>query len=373
MQPNAATVVDLFAGVGGLSLGFEMAGANVVSAVESNPHHVEAYKAGHRSQTRVITGAVEELSSRDILTGTNLRRKDLDVLIGGPPCQPFSTAGKRRGQADHRGTLVWHFVRFVGELLPRFFVMENVVGLRSIHSGTLFDQLIAKLQSHSYRCKAFVLNAADFGVPQHRRRLFLIGTRVRGLDLAPPSATNAPAGNRTLLNRDLADYLTVRGAIWDLRGSRFHKMSRTTDDSIQLPYYDDDPNEYQALMRGEELAVSGNGVTAHYPHILTNIRKPALGEGETENSTRYRRLYWDLPSFTLRAGSGSFTALRPIHPSQSRVITVREAARLQSFPDHIQFSPIKKWAYQQIGNSVPPLLSKAIANHLLSLPQRRER
>ncbi len=243
--------------------------------------------------------------------------------------------------------------------------MENVIGLRSIHGGSLLDSLLASLRSDRYHCELLILDAADYGVPQIRRRLFVIGVRDGRGPVGPPPATHAPATDRTLLNRHLRAHRTVRDAIWDLPGSRYHQLSRDVRDVDLLAYYDDAPCEYQRLMRGVETGVSGNGVTAHFEHILKRIEKKALPEGAIDPSTRYRRLYWDRPAFTLRAGSGSFTALRPIHPSQARVITVREAARLQSFPDHIQFSSIKKWAYQQIGNSVPPLLGEALAEHLI--------
>jgi len=365
MQAQGPTVVDLFAGVGGLSLGFEMAGANVIAAVESNPHHVEAYKNGHISDCVTILGRVEHISAYDITSRTNVERGGVDFVVGGPPCQPFSLAGKRHGTADERGNLVSHFVRLVSELRPRAFVMENVVGLRSIHGGSLFDQLMFDLEANGYRCLSYTLDAAQYGVPQRRNRLFIVGTRIDATLLRAPSPTHRINDDLSLLVPSLPRARTVRDAIWDLRGSRFHKMTGTIDDSVRLAYYTDAPNEYQRLMRGREVAVSGNGVTRHVPHILANIHVLALPQGSVEPSTRYRRLYWNRPSYTLRAGSGSFTALRPIHPSQSRVITVREAARLQSFPDRVQFSPIKKWSYQQIGNSVPPLLGSAIAATLI--------
>jgi DNA (cytosine-5)-methyltransferase 1 len=377
MVAQTFTVVDLFAGIGGLSLGFEMAGATIVAAVESNPHHVAAYRNGHLSSTLTMAVSVEDIGATDILSSTNLQRGELDFLVGGPPCQAFSMAGKRKGTGDARGSLVWHFCRLVEELQPRVFVMENVLGLKSIHGGELFRDLISALESHSFKCQAFVLDAADYGVPQHRKRLFVVGTRIDGVSLEAPPPTHRSSGDWSLLSQHLSAHRTVRDAIWDLRGSRHQKMTRTVDDGLRLPYYSADsadPNDYQQLMRGNEVATSGNGITVHFPRIVENIRILALPQGSVEPRTRYRRLYWQRPAFTLRAGSGSFTALRPIHPSQSRVITVREAARLQSFPDRVQFSPAKKWAYQQIGNSVPPLLGAAIAGGLIrSLARARAR
>jgi DNA (cytosine-5)-methyltransferase 1 len=368
------TVVDVFSGVGGLSLGFESAGCEIVAAFDSNEHHVSAFKSGHLSKCVAMAADIREISARDVIGKTNLPSRELDVLVGGPPCQPFSTAGKRQGLGDERGNLVWEFVRLVRDLKPRAFVMENVLGLRSIHGGDLFRNLICELLSFSYECDHFVLDAADFGVPQNRRRLFIVGKREGGARFASPPPTHRSERNTTLLNRHLPLHRTVRDAIWDLRGSRFHKRSSFVDDEALVGYEVGKPSEYQKLMRGTETAVSGNGVTAHFPHTLANISTGVLPQGAVEPSTRYRRLFWDRPAFTLRAGSGTFTALRPIHPSQARVITIREAARLQSFPDRVQFSSTKKWAYQQIGNSVPPLLAEAVASvviRALNTPRAR--
>lgn len=358
------SVVDLFAGVGGLSLGFERAKATVVAAVESDPHHADAYRSGHRHEVALFTSPIEDVSASDILLSTNLIPGELDFLVGGPPCQPFSMAGKRHGTADHRGNLVWAFYDMLKRLKPRAFVMENVVGLRSIHNGSLFKELLSKFERSGYLCETFVLDAADYGVPQNRKRLFIIGTAKTKAPLGLPPPTHTSETIRTVLNYNLRPHRTVEDAVWDLPGSRFHVL-RGIEDTDRLPYNPDPPCEYQSLMRGRESSVSGNATTVHFPHILQRISKRALKEGAIDASTRYRRLYWKRPAYTLRAGSGSFTALRPIHPSQARVITVREAARLQSFPDFVQFSPVKKWAYQQIGNSVPPLLGEAIARHLI--------
>lgn len=357
------TVVDAFAGIGGLSLGFEMVGCRVVAAIESNPHHAAAYKRAHESHVVVFERPVEEIRATDIFRLTNLVRGDLDFLVGGPPCQPFSFAGRRYGAQDARGGLVWEFADLVRSLQPRVFVLENVVGLQSIHEGALLRNLTRLLGRH-YSCRTLVLDAAEYGVPQHRRRLFLIGSRDKSTRIEPPIRTHSDEplalwGNRT------EKFVTVRDAISDLPGSMHMIDPDERSDSDYLPYRGEPRGEYQRIMRratGD--LVSGNGTVAHFDHIVAKLER--LREGATDRNTRYRRLYWDRPAYTLRAGSGTFTALRPIHPKLNRVITVREAARLQSFPDHVEFSPVRKWAYQQIGNSVPPLLGRAIASMLLS-------
>ena len=197
----------------------------------------------------------------------------------------------------------------------------------------------------------------DYGVPQKLRRLFVVGSRVDWVDLSRPIPTHGPMSDNSFLR----PHLTVRDAISDL--SRLAGMERFAGDSTRLTYATL-TNDYQRDRRNGRRKVSGNGITRHFPHILRALAKEALPESFTHSSTRYRRLHWDKPSVMLRAGSGSFTALRPIHPDEPRVITVREAARLQSFPDNFEFSPQKKLAYQQNGNSVPPLLARAVALHL---------
>lgn len=366
MRALKYSVVDLFAGIGGLSLGFELAGATVVSAVESNPHHAGAYKSVHRHEVKVLASPIEEVSAREIFGATNLSHGELDFLVGGPPCQPFSMAGKRLGTRDRRGNLVWQFERMLRELRPRSFVMENVVGMRSIHSGSLLSELLFSFERLGYRCECFILDAADYGVPQNRKRLFIVGAIGIKRTIGRPPQTHVSPFARNLLTQHLEPHRTVRDAIWDLRGSRYWQLSSKIEDCELVSYYEDRPSDYQELMRSGETVVSGNGITLHFPHILKKISKRTLPEGAMDHNTRYRRLYWDRPAFTLRAGSGSFTALRPIHPSLARVITVREAARLQSFPDYTKFTSTKKWAYRQIGNSVPPLLGEAIARHLIA-------
>ena len=353
------SVLDLFAGVGGLSLGFELAGAVAAAAIEIDERHAIDYARNHPDVP--VYRSIRHVEPKTLAAEIGYPQGTLDFLIGGPPCQPFSMAGKRNGTADTRGTLVSDFVRFVRELQPRVFVMENVVGLQSIHDGRYLNTTIVALRRAGYRCEKFILDAADYGVPQHRRRLFVVGSRLDWVDLTRPAPTHASFPGSLFVQ----PYVTVRDAISDLPKARIYASLEDDDDLIRLPYAAS-PNAYQRLLRGRGTTVARNGVTRHMPHIVAAISREALPEGAVHESTRYRRLHWDQPSVTLRAGSGSFTALRPIHPDEPRVITVREAARLQSFPDRYLFAPQKKFAHQQIGNSVPPLLAKAIATKLIA-------
>jgi DNA (cytosine-5)-methyltransferase 1 len=277
-------------------------------------------------------------------------------------------AGKRRGTSDDRGKLVEQFVRIVSEIRPKAFVIENVMGLASIHEGRLLQRVLRELRALNYAvAEPARLNAADFGVPQVRRRLFLVGL-LGDTPFEAPDPTHAPTAAVDALAfgyaRPPQGHVTVDEAIADLPGNGRSPDSVDVGDEDAIPYASVARSQYQERMRDGKQKVTGNRISAHMPHILEAISVLALPFGAVEPSTRYRRLYPDRPAFTLLAGSGSFTALRPIHPYRPRVITVREAARLQSFPDRIEFSSVKKWAYQSIGNSVPPLLGQALGLRL---------
>lgn len=353
-------VLDLFSGIGGLSLGFDQAGFRCVAGVEHNEHHRAAFLNVHKGAD-VSFQDVAEVTRRSV-NKLGAFSADLAVIVGGPPCQPFSLAGKRQGIDDSRGSLLGQFVRVVGELKPRAFVMENVQGLTSIHGGSLIRDVLSGLREHGYTVEWQVLNAADFGVPQIRRRLFVVGLLHGKRPFEFPKATHAKRSDHPSLFEVSNQHVTVEQAISDLPQNGPGARRTCIEDDDPVPYARSAQSEYQQKMRGTAKTVTGNKLTIHFDRIREELSK--LAEGEEEPATRYRRLYRDQPAFTLRAGSGSFTALRPIHPSQPRVITVREAARLQSFPDWVTFAPAKKWAYQEIGNSVPPLLGYAIAKRL---------
>jgi DNA (cytosine-5)-methyltransferase 1 len=357
-------LIDLFAGIGGLSIGFEMAGFACVAGVEREERQRCDFKRAHPNADIEFADVIG-LSGKSLLKRAGLVRGELGVLVGGPPCQPFSMAGKRLGTEDSRGRLISEYVRLVDELRPKAFVMENVVGLLSIHNGALIRQILQRMRRLGYAVsEPTILNAANYGVPQMRKRMFIVGLRgTKTFEF--PKATHGPLSPLLPTNsRNLRPYVTVEDAIGDLPSNGSLNDDSGISDTDEINYSSDPFNYYQIKMRSRRKAVSGNKITIHQPHILEAISLAALPFGAEDPSTRYRRLWPDQPSFTLRAGSGSFTALRPIHPYRPRVITIREAARLQSFPDRIKFSAIKRSAYQEIGNSVPPLLGLAIAQRV---------
>lgn len=355
--------IDLFAGAGGLSLGFEQAGFDIAAAVEIDPIHCATHEHNF-PYTKTICASVVDLSGDDIRQRATLGTAEIDVVFGGAPCQGFSLMGKRAFD-DPRNQLVLHYVRIVAELQPRYFVFENVKGLTLGKHVAFLNELIAALDSAGYDVVLpyQVLNAADFGVPQDRRRLFVLGAR-RGLPL--------PKYPQLIESRT-----TVWEAIGDVPDAdQFGELS--TSDSVQIAWatkatyarrlrgLECDPTDY-GYRREFDLDVLTSSLRTEHTE-LSKHRFMATEHGKTEPISRFRKLPPDGLCNTLRAGTdsarGAFTSPRPIHPYLPRVITVREAARLHSYPDWFRFHSTKWHGFRQIGNSVPPLLGRAIAGEI---------
>lgn len=362
--PQRPVGIDLFAGAGGMSLGFEQAGFDVAAAVEIDPIHCATHEYNFPN-CKTICASVTDLSGREIRRLAGLGDKEIDVVFGGAPCQGFSMIGKR-ALDDPRNQLVFHYVRIVEELNPKYCVFENVKGLTLGKHAEFLKELISALGEAGYDVLLpyQVLNAADYGVPQDRKRLFLLGTR-RGL--------NAPRYPMPLEKRvtveeaigDLPDANSFQeliaqdavGARWKTKSSYGQRLRDLQDDPENFGYKRNfDQNMLTSSLRTEHTAVSQE-------------RFMATEHGKTEPVSRFRKLPPDGLCNTLRAGTdsarGAFTSPRPIHPHQPRVITVREAARLHSFPDWFRFHTTKWHGFRQIGNSVPPLLGRAIASSII--------
>jgi DNA (cytosine-5)-methyltransferase 1 len=361
---NRPIGIDLFAGAGGMSLGFEQAGFDIVAAVEIDPIHCATHEYNFPAAA-TICASVIDLTGAEIRRRANLGNQDIDVVFGGAPCQGFSLMGKRAFD-DPRNQLVFHYVRIVQELNPKYCVFENVKGLTLGKHAQFLAELIAALGDAGYDVLApyQVLNAADYGVPQDRRRLFLIGTR-KGLN-----APNYPAANQ------------ARISVWDAIGDLPNPESfeallqvdlvsvtweTASDYGRKLRGFDQDPDDYSYQRRFDPHLLTCSLRTRHNPSSQT--RFAATIQGKTEAISRFRRLDPNGICNTLRAGTdsarGAHTSPRPIHPFMPRVITVREAARLHSYPDWFRLHMTKWHGCRQIGNSVPPLLARAVASELL--------
>ncbi len=354
--------IDLFAGAGGLSLGFEQAGFDVAAAVEIDPIHCATHEYNFPN-SKAICASVVDITGSDIRKLANLGEADIDVVFGGAPCQGFSMIGKR-ALDDPRNQLVSHYVRLVGELKPKYCVFENVKGLTLGAHSKFLDELIQSLGILGYQVvfPYKVLNAADYGVPQDRRRLFLIGVRKGEVSPKYP---------------EVSERVTVRDAIEDLPNADDYEELKDSD-QIAVKWITN--SKYGRVLRGLDL----DPTDYSYPRVFninlltsslrtehTDLSKKRFSEtefGKTEQISRFRKLDPNGLCNTLRAGTdsarGAFTSPRPIHPKYSRVITVREAARLHSYPDWFRFHTTKWHGFRQIGNSVPPLLGRAVATEI---------
>ena len=364
--------VDLFAGVGGLSLGFEQAGFNVAAAVDIDPIHCAAHIFNF-PRTATICKSVVDLTGQELRERSGIGTCEIDVVFGGAPCQGFSLIGKR-AMDDPRNQLVYHFVRMVRELQPKCFVFENVKGLTVGTHKRFLQEIIEAFLDCGYEVQLpyKVLNAAEYGVPQDRRRLFLMGSR-KGF----PLPVYPEADERVTVLQAIGDLPDAEQfpelANRDWVKARFGRPSAY---AAVLRGKTDDPSDFSARRAFDSSLLTSSTLTIHTE--LSRSRFAATAHGETEPVSRFLKLNPDGVSNTLRAGTasdrGAFTSPRPIHPFVPRVITVREAARLHSYPDWFRFHVTKWHGFRQIGNSVPPRLARAVARQvLLALGERPRR
>lgn len=330
--------VDLFSGCGGMTLGLKQAGFHVCGAVDVDPLSVETYRANH-PDVPVIERDIRDLPVKEALKTFHLKKGKLDLLAGCPPCQGFSsmrTLNGGRTVEDSRNDLVFEFFRFVKGLRPRAIMLENVPGLA-------YDQRMQKLESDlerlGYKCEVKVLDAADYGVPQRRRRVFLVGSRVGPISLAPP------VSNRR----------TVRSAIGDLphagsSGDPLHDFPERRGKKVRK--------------RISMIPKDGGSRTDLGPRRQLPCHKRMNGFKDV-----YGRMAWDDVAPTITGGCVNPSKGRFLHPDENRAITLREAALLQTFPKDYYFS-LRKGKYAAallIGNAVPPDLIKHQAAHVLGL------
>ncbi|MEY3303619.1 MAG: hypothetical protein RLZZ139_1992 [Cyanobacteriota bacterium] len=372
--------VDLFAGAGGMTLGFEQAGFDVLASVEIDPIHCATHEYNFPMWT-AICASVTEISGDDIRQRSKIGDREVEVVFGGPPCQGFSMMGKRAFD-DPRNQLVSHFMRLVKELNAKYFVMENVKGLTLGNHRQFLDEVIENFEENGYHIinPYKVLDASHFGVPQHRERLFLIGCR-QGLKLPNyPSPITKPAKAKRIAKELIAlpDSPTVRDAIAGLPDiSQYSELMQQDNFQVEFGQF----SEYVKLINNfsesnfgykreyDKKLLTSSLMSKHQETSIQRFRDTV--QGEVESISRFYKLSLDGISNTLRAGTpsnrGAFTAPRPIHPITPRCITVREAARLHSYPDWFRFHKTIWHGFRQVGNSVPPLLAKAVASQIIQV------
>jgi DNA (cytosine-5)-methyltransferase 1 len=370
MAKTRPIAVDLFAGAGGMTLGFEQAGFDILASVEIDPIHCAIHKFNFPFWT-VICKSVEETTGKEIRNSSQIANQEIDVVFGGPPCQGFSLMGKRSFN-DPRNSLVFHFIRLVVELQPKFFVLENVKGMTVGKHQEFIAEIINQFTESGYQVNANyqVLNAANYGVPQNRERLFLLGSR-QNIEL--------PKYPEKMIFPNLKSP-TVWDALQDLPViENYPELYQ--QDWIITEF--SNPSNYAKKLRNLEIAKNNYSYKRQYDLTLltSSLRSKHSTEsmerfastphGKIESISRFHKLDPDGLCNTLRAGTpsnkGAFSSPRPIHPFIPRCITVREAARLHSYPDWFRFHPTKWHGFRQIGNSVPPLLAQAVAEEIIKV------
>lgn len=375
---GALSAVDLFSGAGGLSLGLAGAGFNVVYAADIDPACAHTHKR-NLPETPFDLADVSILSGRDILHRTGLARGELDVLVGGPPCQGFSIIGQRE-RWDPRNGLFRHFLRIAAELKPRCVLIENVPGLATLSGGAVLGEIGRGFAEAGYRVSCAELLAAQYGVPQMRWRMFFIGWRSdEGLKGGFPAPSHGARGigelvpNRTITGQDMQGFVTIRDAIGDLpaiaAGDSTSAYDRPAAGAFQVAMRTGSRtlhNHYAAKLSASNLAriahlEPGQDWRDLPYHLLPAGMQRALRKDHTR---RYRRMRWDGVARSIITRfrdpkSGEYT-----HPDQDRTISIREAARIQSFPDWFVFEGSHSQQYDQVGNAVPPLLGKAVGAEL---------
>jgi DNA (cytosine-5)-methyltransferase 1 len=338
--------IDLFSGAGGMSLGALQAGIDVRLAIEFDPHATATYTYNH-STTRIIQADIRCLNEIDID-----KAGQCTILFGGPPCQGFSTSNQRTRKRDNpTNWLFLEFLRVTQLWKPNWVVFENVTGLKETAGGVFLEQLLNSLKYIGYTTTWWILNASDFGVPQRRSRLFVVAS-LDGMVVSEPKAT-------------CTRHVTVREAITDLPD-----LPNGASENI-LPYKSKAPYQYAKAMRKKLKKTANHLVTRNAPYVIHRYKHIPQG-GNWQDIPRklmrnyadysqchtgiYHRLDENEPSVVI----GNYRKNMLIHPTQDRGLSVREAARLQSFPDWYEFRGSIGFQQQQVGNAVPPMLAQAV-------------
>lgn len=357
---NRPKCIDLFCGAGGMSLGFEQAGFDVVAGVEIDPVHANVHSFNF-PDCRVYRDDISKLSGEDFIEQFG----EIDVIIGGPPCQGFSLIGKR-DEKDSRNQLVMEFMRIIAEVKPKYFVMENVSGLTVGYGKQYLEEAISYIQENGYNIVKpyMVLNAADYGVPQNRKRLFLLGYRDDQKKPEYPTKHEKKVTVEEAIS-DLPDIDAFDCLLEDDTVSYIVEPKYEYARFLHTP--EEDPTDYSTPRVWDHSLLTGSLRTVHTE--LSKQRFHDTPHGETEKVSRFHKLDPKGLCNTLRAGTdksrGAYTSPRPINPYYDRCISVREAERLHSFPDWFRMHKTKWHGFREVGNAVPPLLAKAVATQII--------
>lgn len=330
---NKYKVMDLFSGAGGFLLGFEKEGFDIILSTDFDEDCERVHKI-NRPNIPFVRADIRTLSNEKI--DELLNGQTVDVLIGGPPCQGFSTIGnrvssdpERRTKYDPRNDLFREYIRILNHLQPKVFVMENVKGIKTRDGGTIFEEIQRQFKETGYDFNCITLNAADYGVPQYRERVFFYGTRI-GVDFEAPIPTHGENRN---------PYNIVLDAIGDLANK-----GEEVSNHVPLKHGEKNIRRYQLIPEGGRLPEND---------LPADLYRKNFGN-------TFKRLDRNKPSLTMVPGHNAF----PIHPWLDRSLTVREAARIQTFPDDYIFSGRRDKQCMQVGNAVPVQLANAWAKQV---------
>lgn len=369
MKKQIYTSIDLFSGAGGFTEGLRKAGIKAALANDFDEMAATTFKFNHENVPFVL-GDVSNLSSNEILDKTGLKRGEISIVCGGPPCQGFSLAGQRLNN-DPRNQLFKEFVRIVRGLEPKIFVFENVSGITSMEKGGVLKAIVKEFAAIGYNCEFKILNSADYGVPQARPRFILIGSRDQlQIGFPEPLFFDVGSNQKDMFMSNDFKHRTVWEALSDLpeiqQGEGEEQLSHSGK------YY----NDYQKERRGQRRPgiIFNHRATRHSEKIIQRYSLIPEGEDNSKVPEEFRtkkinvfKLHRNKPSRTVTCNHRTDL----LHPVIPRGITVREAARLQSFDDDYQFfgnlTRKARWITQddQVGNAVPPLLAYAIGKHII--------
>lgn len=370
-QDSLKTAIDLFCGCGGISVGIQKAGFKVLAGIDIEKKYIASFQHNF-PDAKALTTDITTVPAEEFMKLINVQPGDLGLLVGGPPCQGFSKNVPRRNRylEDPKNLLVKSFLDYCEQLKPEMVLMENVAEMKNGFEKAYSEEIVYRLEAAGYTVTATVLNSADYGVPQRRRRAFFMANR-HGFEFTPPVSTHAPQAKYKYANMDLLapdQHVTVWEAIGDLPSVEHGKNPQSSG-------YPQEPlTDYQRYMRGKQDVLKNHGarkLTAIQLERLSSIQ-PGQGNKDLPEhlktkggySGAYGRLTKEMiaPTITrwvFHPGSGRWG-----HPVDIRTLTIREVARIQSFPDSYEFVGSYNDQAGQLGNAVPPLLAEVIVSHM---------
>ncbi len=365
-MPSKLSCVDLFAGAGGFSLGFKQAGFDVKAAVDRSEDALKTY-AHNQREVQTIQADLQDVNAGKLSRKFDFSTGEIDVLIGGPPCKGFSTAG-RRDPSDPKNSLVANYINLISEISPEAVVMENVTGILTLEDGFFKEQIIEALKSEGYHVpeEPYVLNAANYGVPQQRERVFFLASKQGVVDRPSPTHSDPSLNTEESPETTDKEWVTIEDAIDDLSYLTYGEES---EEYRLRPI-----SEYQREMRkGADNSLYNHKATNHskkvrqrFSHLNPGQTGKDLPEDQQTKKHSLQRWHHLQTAPTVTTLPDDF-----IHHEKDRIPTVRELARIQSFPDDFEFKGSRTTGgkrrretvpqYSQVGNAVPPKLAKAVA------------